>query len=374
MSPGLALALGILLLVLNAFFVAAEFALVASRRHRLEERAAAGSAGARAAVDGVRELSLMLAGAQLGITLCTLGLGALAEPALEHLLEPVLAAIGLPEQAAYVVALVLGVAVVVLLHMVIGEMAPKSWAISHPEKSAVLVALPFRAFSRLVRPALMVLNSLANGLVRLIGVTPRDEHSLEVGPGELRLLLAQSREHGVLPPGEHRRLSGALQLEHMTVRDRLVPMASVVTIPAHASAADVEEVSRSTGRSRLVVLARDEAAGGDEAAGRAEVAGRREVAGRAEVAGRGQPVGITHVRDAIRAAASDGVGVQELTRPLPTLPADLPLIDAVAQLRAERAQLALVRDDAEGVVGITAMEDLIEEVLGRFEDESDPRR
>lgn len=344
MNTWSALGLGVLLLVVNAFFVAAEFALVASRRHRLEERAAAGSAAARAAVHASRELSLMLAGAQLGITLCTLGLGALAEPALERLLEPLLSALGLPHQAAYVGALVLGVAVVVLLHMVIGEMAPKSWAISHPERSAILVALPFRAFSRATRPLLLLLNNLANALVRFLRVTPRDENSLEVGPAELRLLLTQSHEQGALAVAEHRRLTGALRLEDMTLAARTVRMARVVTIGADAAPDDVERLSRASGRSRLVVL------------------------------DRGKPVGVVHVRDAVarttlaKAATTD---VRAIMRPLATLPVDLPLIDAVAQLRAERAQLALVRDHSGSILGITAMEDLIEEVLGRFEDETD---
>ena len=133
MSAATSLLISLLLLAFNAFFVAAEFALVAAKRHRLELAAATGSRAARAALAGSRELSMMLAGAQLGITLCTLGLGALAKPAVADLLGPVLDAAGLPEQVAYVIAFVLAVALVGFLHVVVGEMAPKSWAISHPE-------------------------------------------------------------------------------------------------------------------------------------------------------------------------------------------------------------------------------------------------
>src|SRR5690606_29426352 len=137
-STAWALVLSALLLAGNAFFVAAEFALVASRRYRLEHAAADGSRAARAAVAGSRELSLMLAGAQLGITACTLGLGALAEPTVEHLLHPLLSAAGLPERTGTVVAFVVALLVVSFLHVVVGEMAPKSWAITHPERSALL--------------------------------------------------------------------------------------------------------------------------------------------------------------------------------------------------------------------------------------------
>src|SRR5688500_1504972 len=132
MSTGWALTISALLLAGNGFFVAAEVALVASKRHRLEQAAADGSGAAAAALAGSRELSLMLAGAQLGITVCSLGLGALAEPAIAHLLDPVFTAVGVPEQASYAVAFVIALAVVVFLHMVVGEMAPKSWAISDP--------------------------------------------------------------------------------------------------------------------------------------------------------------------------------------------------------------------------------------------------
>ncbi|MEU8659343.1 CNNM domain-containing protein, partial [Actinoplanes philippinensis] len=132
MSTTPALLISLALLVFNGFFVAAEFALVAAKRHRLETAAAEGSRGARAALAGTRRLSLMLAGAQLGITLCTLSLGALAKPAVAHLLQPVFTLARLPEDAAYAVAFVLAVALVGFLHVVVGEMAPKSWAISHP--------------------------------------------------------------------------------------------------------------------------------------------------------------------------------------------------------------------------------------------------
>src|SRR4051794_4215782 len=154
MSPVVALLVSVLLLALNGFFVAAEFALVASKRYRLEHEAAGGGRAARAALDGVRELSLMLAGAQLGITLCTLGLGALAEPAIEHLLSPLLHAVGLPDAVSHLVALLFALGLVTFLHLVVGEMAPKSWAITDAERSATLLALPFRAFARVARPVL----------------------------------------------------------------------------------------------------------------------------------------------------------------------------------------------------------------------------
>jgi len=336
-----ALLVSVLLLVANAFFVAAEFALVASRRHRLED-AATGSRAGRAAVRASRELSLMLAGAQLGITLCTLALGALAKPAVADLLEPVLTALGLPADAAYVVAVVLAVAVVVFLHMVVGEMAPKSWAISHPERSALLLALPFRGFTRAARPALRALNGIANGCLRLVRVQPQNELAQVHGPEELQLLLAQSQEHGLLAEADHRLLRGVLDLRSSTLADAFRPLSDAVCVPLDATPADVERVSLTSGRSRLVVL-QD-----------------------------GCPGGVVHVRDAVQAVArGQERGIADLVQLPMVLPVELSLLAAVARMRAARSHLALVTGADAQVLGLVSLEDLLERVLGEFEDETD---
>lgn len=342
-----ALLISVFLLVANAFFVAAEFALIASKRHRLEVAAARGSRAAKAAVRGSRELSLMLAGAQLGITLCTLGLGALAKPAVADLLEPLIEVTGIPENISYVIAVLIAVALVVFLHMVVGEMAPKSWAISHPERSAILLALPFRGFTWISRPALRLLNAMANLCLRLFKVEPQDELVQAHGPGALLILLAQSREHGLLPEPEHRMMTGVLELQATTLGTVMRPMKDVVTVGVSATAADVERVSRDSGRSRLVVLE-----------------GTR-------------PVGIVHVRDAVRATSSGHpLAVRDLMHPPETMPHDQVLLDAVGVMRRTRAQVALVTDAGGVVTGLTALEDLLEKILGEFNDETDrmPRR
>ncbi|PPK70844.1 hemolysin family protein [Actinokineospora auranticolor] len=342
MSTGPALLVSLVLLVANAFFVAAEFALVASKRHRLEEAAADGSRAARAAVAGTRELSLMLAGAQLGITLCTLGLGALAKPAVAALFEPLFTALGLSEAWAYPIAFVLAVVLVVFLHMVVGEMAPKSWAISHPERSARLLALPFVWFTRVTRPVLTLLNGVANATLRAVKVEPQDTVAQAHGPDDLRVLLRESREHGLLPEQQHQMLSGVLRVQHTTVAQVMSPRADVVTVPEWATAADIEDASRASGRSRLVVVDDDD-----------------------------QPRGIVHVREAVRATIAGGAGTaRDLMNPPLVLSADTTAGDAVSRMRAERAQLALVGDQG-AIVGLAALEDLLEEILGEFDDETD---
>ncbi|MFC7275252.1 hemolysin family protein [Paractinoplanes rhizophilus] len=333
----------LLLLAGNAFFVAAEFALVASKRHRLEQAAASGGRAAQAALAGSRELPLMLAGAQLGITLCSLGLGALAEPALAHLLDPLLHTVGLPSFASHVVAFLIALGVVTFLHLVVGEMMPKSWAITDPERSATLLALPFRAFARVVGPVLRLLNALANAVLRPFGVRPQDQLAVSHGPAEMKILLDRSREEGLLEAEQTELLTSVLGLESLTVREVALPFAELVTVPAAASAGEVELASMGSGRSRLGVTS-----------------------------SAGEVIGFVHVREVVRATTAGRSGTaSELMDPAFSLAAGDRVVAAVAAMRSGRAQVALVRDEV-AVTGFVALEDLLEQVLGRFDDETDP--
>jgi CBS domain containing-hemolysin-like protein len=346
MSTTWALLISLLLLALNGFFVAAEFALLAAKRYRLEQAAASGGRAARAALDGARELTLMLAGAQLGITACTLGLGALAEPAIEHLLSPVLHAVGLPAGASHAVALLVALALVTFLHLVVGEMAPKSWAITDPERSALLLALPFRAFARVARPVLAALNGLANATLRLARVRPEEQLAHAHGPEELRMLLQQSHEHGLLAADQHKMLTSMLALQATTVAQVMEPLERIVSVRPDDSAERIEQVSRSSGRSRLAVLE-----------------------------GPGQVAGVVHVREAVRATTAGRTATARELMSVPfTLAATATVTEAVAAMRAEQAQLALVSNGVDGgrPVGFVALEDLLEEVIGEFDDETDP--
>lgn len=344
MSTTVALALSLILLLLNGFFVAAEFALVASKRHRLEQHAAEGSRAAKAAIAGTRELSLMLAGAQLGITLCSLGLGALAKPALADVLGPLFTTLGVPAQASYVVAFLLALSVVVFLHMVIGEMAPKSWAISHPETSAILLSLPFRAFARISRPILAALNGIANAALRAVKVTPQNELAQVHGPAELKMLLDMAAEHGTLPDAEQQMLTAMLALQNTTIDTVMIPAQQIVAIPADATAADIEQTAKAAGRSRLAVT---------------------------ELTS-GRITGVVHVRDALKATTG---GVNATAGYLMSAPFQLrphqSVMSAIRGMREHRAQLALVTADDQAI-GLVALEDLLEQVIGQFDDETDP--
>ncbi|MDF5754188.1 CNNM domain-containing protein [Spongiactinospora sp. TRM90649] len=322
------------LLAGNGFFVAAEFALVAAKRHRLEKAAARGSRAAAAAVAGIKELSLMLAGAQLGITLCSLGLGVVSEPLIAATLTPAFHAAGLPSAAAHAAAFVIALGLVTFLHMVIGEMAPKSWAIAHPERSATTLALPFRAFTVVVRPLLRLLNGISDLLLRLVKVRPGAQEGKPRTPEQLAYLIKESRRLGLIEPEEHAVLSQTLHAPRAPITPLIVPSDRIVSVPGDASPQDVVDVCARTGRTRIVVL-RD-----------------------------GRPAGVVHVRDAylarLRGAATPA---RDLSHRVPRLTGETSVAQAVAAMRAARAQLALVGPADGPVTGLVSLDDLLTTLL-----------
>jgi CBS domain containing-hemolysin-like protein len=342
MSTTWALVASVLLLALNGFFVAAEFALVASKAHRLEDASENARRSARAAANATRNLSFTLAGAQLGITLCSLGLGALAEPAIASLFEPVFHDLGLNDHANHAVAFVLSLCIVVFLHMVVGEMAPKSWAITHPERSALLLALPFTAFNTLAGPLLRFLNASTNAVLRIFDIHPQDELAQAHGPEELQMLLEQSREHGTLPEGEHTLLSRMLRLQSTTVQNVMIERSDVFTIPSTATDREIEQASFEVGHSRLAVT-------NDT----------------------GNIMGFIHVREAVRSTTlGQNCSAMTLHTPMLVIDHTQSVASAVELMREQRAQIAVVTD-RDRQLGVVALEDLLEQILGQFDDETD---
>jgi CBS domain containing-hemolysin-like protein len=331
MSTPLALLIAVGLVALSAFFVAAEFALVAARQYRLEELAER-SVAARAALRSSRDLSLLLAGSQLGITLCTLGLGAVAKPAVHDVLMPIFEATGLPSGVANAVAFVLALFVVTFVHLVVGEMAPKSWAIAHPERSATLLALPMRAFMTATRPMLLALNGLANACLRRVGVEPVDEVASAQTPQTLRALVDHSADVGALDEARRRGLLTALELDSDTVRTLVRPQSRPVGVAATDDATRIRAVARDSGHLRLVVREND------------------------------RVIGMVHVRDALDVDAR--ATARTLRRPVLTLPADEKLYQALTTMRQHRGQFALVMD-GDIVLGLITMQDLLDRLLPR---------
>ncbi|AYY12126.1 DUF21 domain-containing protein [Actinobacteria bacterium YIM 96077] len=334
MSAEIAMVMTGLLFVASGFFVASEFALVGAARHRLEQAVAARRRGAKAALNGVRELSLMLAGAQLGITMVMIGLGMVSEPALHHLLEPPLSALGLPHVAADVVALGIALAVVTFVHVVVGEMAPKSWAIAHPERSAMLLAPPFRAFTWVFRWLLVVLNALTNALVRMVRVQPRDEIVTVRNREQIHQLVSESRQLGLIRADEHGLLTRALGAPGATLGEVMVPLEYVIGIGADAGPQDVLDVAAQNRHPRLVVH--------DDS---------------------GEIIGAVHAREALAGRGHEpGWTAGQAAGPVPPINVNVDLATAAETLRRDRAQLGLVRDNGT-VVGLVTMDDLVTNIL-----------
>ena len=333
-GPWAVIAVTVLLIALSAFFVAIEFALLAAKRHRLED-AAATSRSARAALRSSSELTLLLAGSQLGITACTLALGAITKPAVHHWLTPLFEAWGAPLVLADVAGFVLALLIVTFLHLVVGEMAPKSWAIAHPEASATMLALPMRGFMLVTRPLLQALNGMANWCLRKVGVEPAGQVAAGQNPDDLRHLVEHSVNVGALDAGFSAQLAGALDLQRLTVADLLRPGVRPTSVPTGATVADVRRASLDSGHLRVLV-------------------------GQA-----GALVGVVHVRDTL--TEREGLPVEELMRPVLVLPVATPVSSALAAMRETRQHLAVV-EGPDGFAGVITLAD----VLGRLFPPSQP--
>ncbi|WP_327715021.1 hemolysin family protein [Streptomyces sp. NBC_00490] len=334
MSFPMALFVTVLLLIGSGFFVAAEFALVAAKRHRMEKAVAQGQRGAKAALAGMRELSLMLAGAQLGITVCTLGLGSVSKPAISHELDPLLHDLGLPTALSYGIAFVFAMVVVVFLHMVLGEMAPKSWAIAHPERSAMLLAPPFRAVVKAVRPLIAVLNRMSNALVRLCRVTPRDELASVHNREQLTHLVEESERLGLISESDSELLTRSLVEPETPVRELQIPAGEITSVDGDAGIDDILRLATAHDRTRLLV--RDA----------------------------GSVLGSVHARDALVARArSRTATARALARPVPEVTQETTVADAIELLRRNRASLAVVRDATGSLTGMVTLDDLLARYL-----------
>jgi len=332
-NPWIVIAVTVALIALSAFFVAVEFALISAKRHRLED-AAPNSRSARAALRSASELTVLLAGSQLGITVCTLALGAITKPAVHHWLTPAFSSWGMPLWIADVAGFVLALIIVTFLHLVVGEMAPKSWAIAHPEKSATLLAIPMRGFMWLTRPLLQWLNSMANWLLVKVGVQPVDHVGSGQDPAALRHLVEHSTNVGALDAGYSAQLSGALDMQTLTVRDLLRSDKEPTSVTTSATMGQVRAVSKQSGHLRILV--RDN----------------------------GIPLGILHVRDTL--LQPDHTPAESIMRPAFTLASDTPVHVALASMRESRNHLAVVTDEGT-TTGIITLADVLSRLFPRPE-------
>ncbi|TGD88188.1 HlyC/CorC family transporter [Mycolicibacterium sp. CH28] len=333
------------LLAANAFFVGSEFALISARRDRLEGLAEQGKKSAVTVLRAGEQLSLMLAGAQLGITVCSILLGRVGEPAVAHLLEKPFDLVGVPDAVLHTVSFLVALAVVVTLHVLLGEMVPKNIAIAGPEKTAMLVVPVYLVYVRCVRPLVAFYNWAANTTLKTFGVKVKDELDVTVSSVELAEMIAESRSEGLLDPEEHLRLTRALQIRNRVVNDVAVPLDQIRAVPVVGpgrgpTVRAVEKALTDTGYSRFPVVGTD-----------------------------GTVLGYLHIKDVLsQIDQPDSVVDGSVVRPLPRVAADMALPDALSLLRRNNSHLALVTAADGSVCAMVALEDLVEDLVGTVRD------
>jgi CBS domain containing-hemolysin-like protein len=328
------------LLIINAFFVGAEFAVISARRSQIEPRAEAGSRSAKTALWAMEHATLMLAACQLGITVCSLLILNVSEPAIHHLLEVPLALTGLSEELISTIAFIMALIIVSFLHVVLGEMVPKNLSFSVPDRAVLILAPPLVFIATVFRPIIVALNAIANGILRLFKVEPKSEANSVFTLDEVATIVAQSTREGVLTDSGGT-LIGAFEFTSKKVRDVAIPMSGLVTLPEDAAPADLEKAVAQRGFSRYILL--------NDA---------------------GEPTGYLHLKDVIDLEES------EFSEPVPpkrirqliSMYDETDLEDALATMRRSGVHVARSFDDSGATTGVLFLEDIIEVLVGEVQD------
>ncbi|MEU4565375.1 hemolysin family protein [Micromonospora sp. NPDC023956] len=329
----------VVLLVVNAFFVGAEFAVISARRSQIEPRAQAGSRSARTTLWAMENATLMLATSQLGITVCSLLILNVSEPAIHHLLEVPLAHTPLSPEAVTVLAFAVALALVTFLHVVFGEMVPKNISFSVPTRAALVLAPPLVIVARILKPIIWSLNGVANGILRLFRVTPKDEATSTYNLDEVATIVRQSTREGVLVDGSGT-LTAAFEFTAKTVGDVEVPLADLVVLTTTVTPAEIQRAVATHGYSRYLLTEN------------------------------GGPSGYVHIKDVMDLAgdAYTAAVPTERIRRLAVVDRDSELEDALAALRRNGAHVAQVLDGRAGITGVIFLEDIVEELVGEVQD------
>jgi CBS domain containing-hemolysin-like protein len=342
MNP-VAVAAALALVVLNGFFVAVEFAFTAARRGKIEELAVSGQRRARAALAAMNELPLTFAAAQLGIAAASLALGYVAEPAVATGLERALRLTPIPSGLAHSIALAVGLLIIVLLHNIFGEMTPKNAAIADPERTALWLAIPFRAYVGLFRPIISVITGVANQLLRILRVQPVQRLEAGRSAEDIAAMVRAVGKEGLVSGLPHRLLTGAISFSDRSVSEVMVPRPDVVAIPIDITPAEAETKVLEEGFSRLAVYRKD----------------------------LDDVVGFIHAKDLLSVRPTDRHRplAAELVRPLLSVPESARVGPLLTEMRRARNHMALVVDEHGGTAGLVTLEDLAEELVGDIRDE-----
>ena len=335
----------LLLVLLNGFFVAAEFALARARLTRLDQMSQDGIATAELAAHQVRQIDRYLAACQLGVTLASLGLGWLGAPAFEAILRPPLERVGLGSATTAIVAGVLAFAIITVLHVVIGELAPKNLAIQRAEATARTTARPLEAFRIVLGPVIHVLNWAANGIIRMAGIEPATPHELASTPEDLQRLIAEGEVGGTIEPAEADMLEGVFLLGERIARDVMTPRPEVADLAADTPLRDALHQALASRHSRFPVL-------GNDGVG---------------------VIGVVQLSELARGLLEleETADVRAVTGPALFVPETQLLDDLLRELQVRRTSLAVVLDEYGELSGLVTVEDIIEEIVGEIDDERD---
>jgi CBS domain containing-hemolysin-like protein len=336
----------VVLVLLNGFFVAAEFALVRVRRAQIEDQVEEGQRHAGLVLRQLDELSRYLAACQLGITFTSLGIGFLGEPAVADLFEDLFGT-SVSHNVSLAVSLALAYLITTSLHITIGEQVPKIYAINRAERVARFIARPLHIFTQVFSPFIHLLNSASNAILRLIGIRKTDEFDEGGSPEELKVLIAQSLTGGKLDPGEASMLTGVFHLHEQVARQVMTPAPAVVTVDLSENVETALRRCVSSGHTRLIVT---------------------------EDSSQDRVKGIVHANQLAQLLLTQGpdAKIDDLVREAPIVPETKPLDDLLADLQRQRSSLAVVIDEYGRTAGLVTVEDIIEEVVGEIDDETDP--
>ena len=345
MSTGLNLLVAVLLVVLNGFFVAVEFALVKVRSTRIAELANEGKGTARMAMHAIQHMDVYLSACQVGISLASIALGRVGEPVVAQLLEPVLHAAGVPEKAMHSIAFTVGLMAVTAIHIVVGEQAPKYWAIQRAETAAMALSYPLHWFYAIFRPAIWVLNAVTNLILRLAKIEPASEHDLAHTEEELRMILTASGESGVLKDSEVDLVKHVFEFADKVSWDIMVPRVDMVYLDATWPLERNLEVADSHTYTRYPLCEGDS----------------------------DHVIGMVHIKDLVRARQT-GVDIRQVKREIIFVPETKSIDQLLREFQLKKMHMAVVVDEYGGTAGIVTLEDVLEEIVGEIHDEFEEPR
>ncbi|WP_300682772.1 hemolysin family protein [Nocardioides sp.] len=340
MSAPVGLALTVVLLIGNAFFVATEFALISSRRSQIEPLAQEGSRLARTTLEAMEQVSSMVAGIQLGVTMCSVILGAVSEPSIAHLIEPAFEHLNVPEGLLHPISFLIALCVVAFLHVVLGEMVPKNVTLAGPERAVLILAPAMWQMVKVLRPLIMVLDAIAIGALKLLRIERKDEVESTFTLEQVAVMVEESHGEGLLEADEYDRLSGALGFTEKTIAEVVLPVDRLTTVRAGASGADVEELCGETGFSRFPVVEG------------------------------GALIGYLHIKDVLELdpARRERPIQSKWIRQFASVRPEDSLHDALETLQERGAHMARVVDADGTTIGVATLEDVIEELVGEIRD------